>query len=402
MTTEPRLDDPVIFRSDVSEEGTNLTRYEYPRVSSSPESLHIQFAILGTINILVAISCGLLIVAILRSPKLRNRPFDLYILCIAIPDFWSGISCMFVCLLSVPNSTYISENWCGYQSFFLNASVAANTWMNAVIVYQIHKLLRFSHTRRRYFPPTKKQVCCHVGCVYTYSILWGAVCAIQKVLPSHAYGGFYCIPMEQEGNSWFFYLIFLNGVFVMPAIYATGALTHILWNGLLPKTGRRRQLAIFMIRIIFLYFVVFLPVAISVLIGNFVFFGTDWGYYVPAVMTHLQGILTTSLCYWTNKDYSDSMDKVLRCDWKSGTDEDANDRSNEYGGLPNRSLSSRRFFSWTTRLGNSSNQQQQHPRRSTTLPEMGDDSAYSNNDMASSETPLKSLQAKEDIEGESI
>ena len=90
MTTEPRLDDPVIFRSDVSEEGTNLTRYEYPRVSSSPESLHIQFAILCTINILVAISCGLLILAILRSPKLRNRPFGLYILCIAIPDFLVG------------------------------------------------------------------------------------------------------------------------------------------------------------------------------------------------------------------------------------------------------------------------------------------------------------------------
>ena len=82
---------------------------------------------------------------------------------------------------------------------------------------------------------------------------------------------------------------------------------------------KQSQFAIFLIRIIFLYFVVFIPVATSVLIGNFVYFSSDWGYYIPAVMTHLQGILTTLLCYFTHEDIAHSTKKVLRCDWRDST-----------------------------------------------------------------------------------
>ena len=83
---EPRLDDPVLFRSDLNETTLNdLTRFDYPRVSSSPADLRIQFALLGSINVLVALSCGLLVLSILRSNKLRNTPFNLYLLFIAIP-----------------------------------------------------------------------------------------------------------------------------------------------------------------------------------------------------------------------------------------------------------------------------------------------------------------------------
>ena len=62
-----------------------------------------------------------------------------------------------------------------------------------------------------------------------------------------------------------------------------------------------------------------MPVVISVLIGNFVYFSSDWGYYIPAVMTHLQGILTTLLCYFTHEDIAHSTKKVLRCDWRDST-----------------------------------------------------------------------------------
>eukprot|EP00522_Entomoneis_paludosa_P008699 CAMPEP_0172443848 /NCGR_PEP_ID=MMETSP1065-20121228/4037_1 /TAXON_ID=265537 /ORGANISM="Amphiprora paludosa, Strain CCMP125" /LENGTH=475 /DNA_ID=CAMNT_0013194207 /DNA_START=162 /DNA_END=1589 /DNA_ORIENTATION=- len=310
---EPRLDDPWLFRSNVTDI-SELSRFDYPRVSSSPDDLHVQFAILGTINILVALASGLLILSILRSKTLRQKPFDLYLLFIAIPDFISGFSCMLTCLLSVKGKEYVGEAMCGYQSFYLNASVTANTWMNAVIIYEIHKLLRFSHVRRRYIPPTRKQVILQAAGVYCYACVWGVICAIQAFFPSHAYGGFYCIPMEEKGYSWFFYLIFLPGVFVLPSMYAVAVLAHIMWKGMLPQTGKRRTLAVFLMRIIFLYFLVFVPLAISILVGNFFYFESSWGYYVPAVMNHLQGILTTLLIYCTNKKISASMNKVLCCD----------------------------------------------------------------------------------------
>ena len=203
---DPRFDDPALFRSHLNETTIDhLSRFAYPRVSASPEDLRIQFSILGSINVLVALSCGLLILSILRSNKLRNTPFNLYLLSVAIPDVLSGLSCMLTCPLSVRQATYYSEAMCGYQSFFLNASVTANTWMNAVIVYQIHKLLRYSKKRLRFQPPTRKQVRGQAAIVYCYAILWGAICATQRDLfgmpfQCHAYAGFYCIPMEEQGN----------------------------------------------------------------------------------------------------------------------------------------------------------------------------------------------------------
>eukprot|EP00977_Amphora_coffeiformis_P026744 scaffold29618_cov183-Amphora_coffeaeformis.AAC.6 len=323
----PRLDDNVLYRSEVDSldnNSTSLTRFDYPRVSSSPEDLHLQFSILGTVNLLVAFSCGLLILGILRSRRVgvSKGPFDLYLLFIALPDFISGFSCMLTCWMSAPEKSYVSEEMCGYQAFYLNATVAANTWMNAVIIYQIHKLLRYSNVRRRYIPPTTQQACCHAAIVYAYAILWGVLCGMQVDLfgmpfNSHALSGLYCIPMEEKGNSWFYYLAFLPGIFILPSLYALAIMAHILLKGMLPGSGRRRVLALFLIRIIFLYIAVFLPLSLSLLIGNFVYFESNWAYYIPAVMTHLQGILTTLLVYFTNPKIAESMKKVLQCDWTS-------------------------------------------------------------------------------------
>jgi len=320
---DPRLDDPTLFRSDVNQ--TQLSRFEYARVSASPQNLHIQFAILGTINLLVTLFTGTLIASILRSKKLRKQPFDLYLVFLAIPDFFSGFSCMLTCLMSVRGKAYVGEAMCGYQSFYLVFGVVANTWMAAVITYQIHTLLRYSHARRRYFPPTTKQVFWHTAGVYAWAALWGGLSASQSdifgmAFQSHAYGGFYCGPMEAKGNSWFFYLAFLNAMFFFPAIYAVGALAHIFWKGLMPQSGRRRTIALFLIRIMVLYFVIFMPTGISVLFGSFFYFKSDWAFYVPAAMTHLQGILQTILCYNTNPAIRQSIQKILICDWSGNGD----------------------------------------------------------------------------------
>jgi len=320
---DPRLDDPTLFRSDVNQ--TQLSRFEYARVSASPQNLHIQFAILGTINLLVTLFTGTLIASILRSKKLRKQPFDLYLVFLAIPDFFSGFSCMLTCLMSVRGKAYVGEAMCGYQSFYLNFSVSANTWMAAVITYQIHKLLRYSRVRRRYIPPTTKEVGCHAACVYAWAIFWGGLSASQSdifgmTFQSHPYGGFYCAPMEAKGNSWFFYLVFLNITFFLPATYAAAALVHIFWKGLMPQSGRRRQISLFLIRIMIFFFAIFMPTGLSKIIGSFVYFKRDWGVFVPATMSHFQGIVQTILCYCTNADIRQSIQRILICNW-SGDDD---------------------------------------------------------------------------------
>ena len=47
--------------------------------------------------------------------------------------------------------------------------------MNAVIAYQIHKMLRISHIRGRYDPPTRKRVGIESLVVYFYAFVLAAI-----------------------------------------------------------------------------------------------------------------------------------------------------------------------------------------------------------------------------------
>mmetsp|Transcript_37980 Transcript_37980/g.78910 ORF Transcript_37980/g.78910 Transcript_37980/m.78910 type:complete len:196 (+) Transcript_37980:479-1066(+) len=58
-----------------------------------------------------------------------------------------------------------------------------------------------------------------------------------------------------------------------------------------------------------------MPQALNLLIGNFFYFESDWGYFIPALMNHTQGILTPLLIFGTNEKIAASMFKVLRCDY---------------------------------------------------------------------------------------
>jgi hypothetical protein len=75
--TEPRLDGPdtAIYASELD---GDASRYDSIRALPTEEALHIKFSILGTINVIVAIATFVLILAIVRYKKVRERPFNLY------------------------------------------------------------------------------------------------------------------------------------------------------------------------------------------------------------------------------------------------------------------------------------------------------------------------------------
>ena len=258
--TASRIDSPILYQWDLNE---NSTRYDYPRGRPEDNVLQIQFSILAFINGLVAIATFILILAILKSKKLRSNAFNLYLLFMAIPDFIGSLFCLLTCAMSAPGSDFYSEAMCGFQSFYLIFAFAGNAWTNVIIFHQVNKLLEYSQNRRRYFPPTKQQVFCHVGMVYTYALIWAALMAFPiKGMPiqTKLYYGFACFPMEQdETSTWFFYFAFLPAILLFPFIYTLYVMGRILVKQMLPKEGKRRNLSIFLMRLILLYFVGWLP-----------------------------------------------------------------------------------------------------------------------------------------------
>jgi hypothetical protein len=146
IPSTPRLDDPTFYIWQLNETDA---RFDYPRAWPSGQTLHVQFAILATVNAIVAVTVLILLVSMVRSVKVRASVFNFYLIGIAVPDFCASFFCLLTCAMSAPMSQFYSEAMCGFQAFYLCWSFSSNAWLNGVIVYQIHKLLRYSNIRMR-------------------------------------------------------------------------------------------------------------------------------------------------------------------------------------------------------------------------------------------------------------
>jgi hypothetical protein len=285
------------------------------RAAPSDDVLHIQFSVLAAINALVAAACFILLLAILKSRNVRSKSFNLYLLFIVIPDFVASFSCFITCALSAPGSSYYSEVMCGWQAWYLAFGFTANCWMNGVIVHQLHKMLRFSHIRRRYTPPTIKYVILQACAVYLYSvcIAFLGVWNIRWLpLKTSANKGFACFPMEYDlGSTLFYWLVFVPAVLMLPALYAMWVAFDVWRKKMLPPMGRRRNLVIYFSRLIVVYLFMWLPFLVVCTVGNSTSV-SSWVYWSGAAWSHVQGMVS-SLLSMTKPDIKTAVADLLCC-----------------------------------------------------------------------------------------
>mmetsp|Transcript_27214 Transcript_27214/g.44996 ORF Transcript_27214/g.44996 Transcript_27214/m.44996 type:complete len:445 (-) Transcript_27214:1691-3025(-) len=293
-----RLSDPLLRYSELNE---THTRYDVSTAAPSDYVLRLQFILLATINAVVAVACSILLVSLLRSKTVRSNPFNGYLVLIIIPDLVASFFCFLTCAMSAPGSSYYSERMCGFQSFYLTFGFTANCWMNAVIVYQLHKMLRQSNMRRRYYPPTHYRVLYEAAAVYLYSTVLGLL-GVWNIhwLPhkSKNYHGLNCFPMEYDfASSLVYWLVFIPAMMVIPIAYAIWVTCDVLWRKLLPPLGRRRALVVYFSRLVFVYLFMWVPFLIVCTLGN-VMPLPDWVYWSGAAWAHLQGLVS---CYFSTQ-----------------------------------------------------------------------------------------------------
>ena len=250
----------------------NSTRWDMATAAPSSETLHIQFAILAFINSVVALSCLLLLVAIFRVKTVREKAFNCYLAAITLPDFVGSFSCVITCAMSATVSTYYSEVMCGWQTFYLVWGFTANCWMNAVIAHQLYKMLRVSHFRGRYHPPTRKRVALQALCVYLYAAVIATLSTwnIPAVpLRAGSYSGFACFPKGYDvPSSIFFWLVFVPAFLLIPLGYVLVCVIIVFRRGMLPPIGRRRNLAVYFFRLVFVFVAMWLPfIIIAFIVG---------------------------------------------------------------------------------------------------------------------------------------
>ena len=196
---------------------------------------------------------------ILSNAKARRSPFNQYLLYLMMPDIVYSFICGIDCLRNAIQGQYVSSVTCYIQSWYAMFGVSGSAYMNAVLAREIHHMLSFGQEFRRYQPPTSIDIAKRSAfalCFAAFVSTWGN----WQVpwLPHHTVlvGGIACFPQDFDtSTSLFFYLVFFPFLLAIPMGYVIFLALQIWYKDMIPKRGRRKMLAIFILRLMAVYIV---------------------------------------------------------------------------------------------------------------------------------------------------
>jgi hypothetical protein len=198
------------------------------------------------------IACFILIVAILSSKKARAQGYNLYLVFLAIPDALFNLFSFGRNIVNI-SGNQLSNPMGGTVHALEWFHTAANFWLNAFIIFQIHTMLQKARKFVRTPPPTTKQVLIQVGSIYFFAALWAAWSLILLLQGSNIF--------SNTNAAWLVSKSLMCGP---PFLYTILACTHVWWNKLLPSKGRTRVLSLYFLRVVLVFLLTWVPFLILV------------------------------------------------------------------------------------------------------------------------------------------
>ncbi len=208
------------------------------------EGVRLALGILG-------LGCSLvLILGICSSDKARKHTYNLYIIFMALPDAIFNLVGILMGSFNVSGRPF-SWNVVNFFVFFYSASLI---WLSAIIAHQLYILLCNSKRRKRTQQPSRKRVLTQVVVVYFAALLMGTWMMLLlggKFLSKGYFSG------ERSGDIAVAMSFLLMAL--VPFCYFT-YITIVVWRQkLLPLNGRTRAISIYFLRIIFFFFIFWIP-----------------------------------------------------------------------------------------------------------------------------------------------
>lgn len=307
-------EDPILL----SELNENSTRYDYivayPSDSSARPKVWISWTIVTAI---VNIACLILILGISTSRRARSRSFNLYIVFLTLPDLvFSGL-CMYTCLSNYIRGEYSAQDNpinCKFQAWYCVFGWTANMWMNAVISWRLLDLLRKSNKSQRYVIPPSRAVISNALSVYLYACFM-ASWTLLDIFPHRArpVAGVACLPTEYSRTSLlFFWIVFMPLMLGIPIGYVAWVVYVCHKKKLLPKGGKRRFLALYFLRLIVSFLVMWVPSIIFIYVLSAKWW---WTAIFGGTWSHMQGLVSAIMCL-QKPDIAKAVKDFLRCDFQ--------------------------------------------------------------------------------------
>ena len=221
------------------------------------DGLHQALAITSTLSLITFFISGIFTLAILTNREARSKGWNVYLIMLSIPDIlYNATRFSYGLIIITRSNTIIQTTW--FIDWFYAVS---NLSLNCVIVYQVHKFLRLIRAGSvRIPPPTVKQVL--INSVLCYSVALG--CGLW-MLYLHVVGN--DIAGGSHDKFLRFHRISLICMVIPPIVFVTLIGFDVWYRQLLPPGGRSRILAIYFLRVIFVFTVTWLPYMILITFG---------------------------------------------------------------------------------------------------------------------------------------
>ncbi|KAL7520417.1 hypothetical protein ACHAWX_005152 [Stephanocyclus meneghinianus] len=253
------------------------------------------------------ISTWALIIAILRSPKVRRVPFNLYLLFSILPDVYkntAGFAANLANLLMANESsnacTVIGWNdaywWC------------ANLWMACVVFFRLRELLLAVKNAKRHDPPKISRIVKESIIVHTLSAAIASLTLISVSWIPKATGLTGCEAYPQQGNMgqlFFYWVFFMPVTAFVPTLLVTALCIDVWWRNLLPVNGKTRSLLFYFARLLSVIYIVAIAVVVSFLFGG-------WVQAIAFGVFNLVGLFSVCLSL-TKKDIMKAWNQMWRC-----------------------------------------------------------------------------------------
>ncbi|KAL9189548.1 hypothetical protein ACHAXT_009223 [Thalassiosira profunda] len=282
------IEEPVMRTWELNE---NSTRYDWSVAAPSDDTLVTSWWVIGSVSTFVVLVTAVVATAILHKAKTRRTAFNQYLIGIIIPDFVMSFVCAIVCFMSAAAGHFYSAALCRAQTWFLVFGTAGNTWMSVVILRELLRLLSSAKQLKRYSSPTPFVVTKQCG----IALLWASIVASWGLFPESwkiphrtmPKSGYVCLPVDYDlASSLFFFLVYFAALCGVPICYAIYAMIKIKREQLMPKQGQRKLIAMYLLRIILLLFVWWLPSLFFLFVYSQVPY---WLTMFMAVWAHIQG-----------------------------------------------------------------------------------------------------------------
>ena len=292
----------------------NSTRYDAIVAAPSDEALMHYWWTWAVVATMVGIASLILFLGIAFSPKARKNPFNLYLLYLSIPDFIFSLSCGITCLLNAINGEYWAAWMCNFQQWYCVFGIGSNAWLNACVVRELYKMLWFGYNRRRYTSPSLHFVSQQALVVFLFMGFlgtWGVIEAPHWPYHAGAPSGLACLPIEVDhASSLFFWLVFFPLFTGIPSVYII-YVTYRIWRyKLIPPTGKRRLLTVYFGRLIFVFYIMWLPTMILLFVIPS--YGPTWVHFLGGLWSHLQGAVSMAVSLM-KPDIASAVKHLLLC-----------------------------------------------------------------------------------------